>query len=328
MKAGKVSETILKRSVFKQLNVERQEVIVGPRIGADCSAVEFGNDELCVVSCDPITGAVKDIGTLAIHITANDIAASGAEPVGVMLTIMLPLEFSEGDLKQIMQDVNNVCQKLNIQVLGGHTEVTHAVNQPIISVAGIGKVRKDKLISNNNAKVGQDIVMTKWAGIEGTAIIANEKEEELKKMYNPTFIEKAKDLGKYISVIEESIVATEHGVSAMHDVTEGGIFGGLWELAECSNVGLEVHLDKIPLKQETIEICEYYNINPYKLISSGSMLIATDKGEELVEKLNKANIKATVIGKTMKGNDRIVIQSDTHRSLKPADSDELYKVLN
>lgn len=328
MKIGKVPETILKRSVFKQLNVHRKEVIVGPSIGVDCSAIEFDNDELCVISCDPITGAVKDIGSLAVHITANDIAASGAEPVGLMLTIMLPLEFSEGDLKQIMEDVNKVCEELNIQVLGGHTEVTPAVNQPIISVAGIGKVKKHKLIINNNARVGQDIIMTKWAGIEGTSIIANEKEDELKDYYNPSFIEQAKELGKYLSVIEESKIAADHGVSAMHDVTEGGIFGGLWELAECSNVGLKIYLDRIPLKQETIEICEYYNLNPYKLISSGSMLISTDNGEELVDKLNKVNIKATIIGEVVKSNDRIVIQSDTRRSLGPAKSDELYKVLN
>jgi hydrogenase maturation factor len=245
-----------------------------------------------------------------------------------MLTIMLPLNFPEGDLKQIMKDVNTVCNELNIEVLGGHTEVTPAVNQPIISVAGIGKVIKEKLVTNNNASVGQDIIMTKWAGIEGTSIIAHEKENELKEHYNPSFIDQAKSLGKLLSVIKESKISVEHGVSAMHDVTEGGIFGGLWELAECSNVGLEIYLDKIPLKQETIEICEYYDLNPYKLISSGSMLIAANNGIELVNKLEEANVKATIIGKVVKGNDRIVIQSDTRRSLEPAKSDELYKVFN
>jgi hydrogenase maturation factor len=328
LKIGKVPETILKRSVFKQLNVKREEVIVGPSIGMDCSAIQFDNDEVCVISCDPITGAVKDIGSLAVHITANDIAASGGEPIGLMLTIMLPLNFPEGDLKQIMKDVNTVCNELNIEVLGGHTEVTPAVNQPIISVAGIGKVIKEKLVTNNNASVGQDIIMTKWAGIEGTSIIAHEKENELKEHYNPSFIDQAKSLGKLLSVIKESKISVEHGVSAMHDVTEGGIFGGLWELAECSNVGLEIYLDKIPLKQETIEICEYYDLNPYKLISSGSMLIAANNGIELVNKLEEANVKATIIGKVVKGNDRIVIQSDTRRSLEPAKSDELYKVFN
>ena len=134
MKLGKVPETILKRSVFKQLSVRREEVIVQPGIGEDCSAIKFKDDELCVVSTDPITGAVEDIGYLAVHITANDLASSGAEPVGILLTILLPQEFSEGELKNIMKDINLACEQLNIQVMGGHTEVTNAVNKPIISV--------------------------------------------------------------------------------------------------------------------------------------------------------------------------------------------------
>lgn len=327
LKIGKIPETILKRSVFKQLKVRRDEVLIGPNVGEDCSVVQFETDELCVISCDPITGAVKEIGPLAVHITANDLASSGAEPIGLMLTIMLPPDFSEGDLKKIMQSINETCELLNIQVMGGHTEITAAVNQPIISVAGIGKVTKDQLINSRNVKVGQDIVMTKWAGLEGTAIIAHEKEIELKKHYNTSFIDKAKELSQYLSVVKESKVAMKHGVSTMHDATEGGVFGALWELAESANVGLEINLDKIPIKQETIEICEYYDLNPYKLISSGVMLIATDNGAELAKKLCNEGIHALVIGKTTKGNDRIVIQADSRRSLEPAKSDELYKVI-
>lgn len=327
MKIGKIQETILKRSVLKQLKVRRKEIITGPNIGEDCSIGQFAQDELFALSCDPITGAIKDIGSLAVHITANDLAASGAEPIGIMLTILLPDGFLEDDLKKILKDVNNVCEELNIQVMGGHTEVTAAVNKPILSVTGIGKIKKDKFMSSKNVKVGQDVIMTKWAGLEGTAIIANEKEEELIAYYNSEFIEDAKALGKYISVIPESKIALDFGATIMHDVTEGGIFGALWEIAANARKGIEINLDKIPIKQETIEICEYYELNPYKLISSGSMLIVADNGSLLVDKLISNGVYASVIGKITGGNDRVVIQEETIRALEPPKTDELYKVI-
>lgn len=327
MKIGKVPETVLKRSVFNQLKVKREEILVGPRIGEDCSVGQFQGDELFVLSTDPITAATKDIGSLAVHITANDLATNGAEPVGIMLTILLPKGFCEDDLKLIMQDVNATCEELNIEVMGGHTEVTVAVNQPILSVTGIGKVKRDRYLGNNKITIGQDIVMTKWAGIEGTAIIAKEKETELKAHYNHEFIEKAKTFGQYISVVKEGKIASEYGVSLMHDATEGGLFGALWEMAAGARKGIEIELDLIPIKQETVEICEYYELNPYKLISSGAMLIITSGGERLVDLLMAEGIQAAVIGKVTEGNDKVVISDDTRRCLEPPKSDELYKVM-
>lgn len=328
MKLGKVPETVLKRSIFKQLSIHRDEVIVRPNVGEDCSAIQFDKDEVCVVSTDPITGAVKDIGSLAVNITANDLASSGAEPVGILLTLLLPEGFTEEELKKIMKDVNEQCGTLNIEVMGGHTEVTNAVNKPIISVTGIGKAMKDKLVLTGKAQVGQDILITKWAGLEGTAIITKDNEDKLRKHFNTDLIENAIKLGDYISVVEEAKIAVKHGATSMHDVTEGGVFGALWEVAACSNVGLEVKLEDIPIKQETIEICEYYSINPYKLISSGCMIITTYEGELLVDKLREAGINSSIIGKIVEGKDRIVIQSDTRRALTPPKADELYKVID
>ena len=168
--------------------------------------------------------------------------------------------------------------------------------------------------------------MTKWTGIEGTAIIAKEKEEVLKTYYNSEFIERAKDMSQHLSVVKEGKIAIDFGVSAMHDATEGGIFGALWEIGESANLGLEIWLEKIPIKQETIEICEYFNLNPYKLISSGVMIIISNSGQALVEALEKENIPAAIIGKTVEGNKRVVIQADSIRSLEPPKSDEIYKV--
>ena len=327
MKIGKIPETILKRSVIKQIKHRREEVLVGPAIGEDCSIISLKGDEVFVISTDPITGTVQDIGTLAVHITANDIASSGAELIGIMLSILLPENTTEAELKAMMHDVDMVCDRLQIEVIGGHTEVTKAVNQPIVTVTGIGKIKKADMLTTSGARPGQEIVMTKWIGLEGTAIIAKIKEQELLTKYSASFIEEAAKMIDYISVVPESRIAMKAGVTSMHDVTEGGIFGALWEIGAASKVGLEVDLKKIQLKQETVEICEFFNLNPYMLISSGCMLIVSDNGNLLVDRLKEAGIAAAVIGRITEGNDRIVINNDEQRYLEPPKSDELYKVI-
>ncbi|TCK89030.1 thiamin-phosphate kinase [Natranaerovirga hydrolytica] len=328
MEVGKISETVLKRSVLKQIQKRREEVIIRPGVGEDCSLLQLEPDELFVVTTDPITGATQDIGELAIHISANDLASSGAEPVGVLVTILLPEGSTEKVLKEIMKDIEKTCESINIEVIGGHTEVTQAVNQPIVSVTGIGKCKNDHVITSSGAKEGQDIVMTKSAGLEGTAIIAKEKEKELSLKYKQAFIDNAQKFSDALSVIKESQIAKEYEATAMHDVTEGGIFGALWELASSSKVGFEVELDKIPIKQETIEICEHFDLNPYKLISSGVLLITTYKGKELIQALEKAHIEASIIGKVNQTKAKEIVINGHKRTLEPPKSDELYKLYN
>lgn len=327
MNLGKIPETVLKRSVLNQIKHRREEVLVGPAIGEDCSVLSIAEDEVLVISSDPITGTVQDIGTFAVHITANDIASNGAEVIGIMLTILLPEGTDEIELRTMMKDIETVCSTLNIEVIGGHTEVTKAVHQPIVTVTGVGKMKRNEQIKTAGARPGQEIVMTKWAGLEGTAIIASAKEAELKAKYPATFIDGAKKLIDNISVVPEAKIAREAFVTSMHDVTEGGIFGALWEIGAASKVGLEVDLKKILLKQETVEICEFYDINPYMLISSGCMLIITDKANQLVDQLKTNGIAAAVIGRITEGNDRVIINEEERRFLEPPKSDELYKVI-
>ena len=326
MKIGKVSETVLKRSIFKQIHTKRDEVLLGAGVGEDCAAVKLSPGEIFVISTDPITGTVKDVGMLAIQITANDLASSGAEPVGVMLTVLLPEEIEEEDIREMMRQVEEACAHFHIQVMGGHTEVTRAVTQPVISVTGVGKVREDRLVSTAGAKPGQDILVTKWIGIEGTSIIAKEKEKELLGRFSQAFVDTAKGFDQYLSVLTDSRIAVEHGVSAMHDVTEGGIYGALWEVAEASGIGLEIDLKAIPIRQETIEICEYFELNPYYLISSGCMLMAADQGHDLVRKLEAAGIPAAVIGKATDGKARRIWNGGEESYLERPKTDELYKI--
>ncbi len=327
MRVGKIPESVLKRSVFQQIHTRREEVFLGAGVGEDCAAVKLLEDEMFVISTDPVTGTATDIGHLAIHVTLNDLASSGAEPVGVMLTILLPEQAQETDLKQMMGQIEKACAQANVQIMGGHTEVTRAVNQPIVNVCGVGKVKIGRLVSTAGAKPGDDILATKWIGLEGTSILAKEKEQELLGRYPKELVKVAQEFAQYLSVLPEAAVAMESGVSAMHDVTEGGIFGALWELAESSGVGLEIDLKKIPVKQETIEVCEFFNINPYELISSGCMLMASPDGNTLVRKLNKAGIHAAVIGKATTGNDRILRNEEEQRFLEPPKTDELYKIV-
>lgn len=327
MKVGKVPENVLKRSVIKQLHYRRDEVIVGPGIGEDCAALALEPDEMVVMSTDPITGTTKDIGKLAIQITANDLASAGAEPIGVLLTILLPDGTREIALKRIMEQMELACRDAKMQILGGHTEVTKVVNQPVVSVTGVAKAKKGQLVTTAGAKPGMDIVVTKWIGLEGTTILSKEKEAELKEHFPEEFVDTAISFEQYLSVIPEAAVAVKSGVGAMHDVTEGGIFGALWEMAEASDVGLEIDLKKIPIRQETIEVCEYFDVNPYGLISSGSMLMAAEDGEKLVDRLARTGIPASVVGKAVAGNDRVILRDGERRFLEPPKTDELYKVL-
>lgn len=327
MKIGKVPEAVLKRSVLNQIHVRREEVLLGASVGEDCAAAAVAEDEMLVLSTDPITGTVKDIGHLAVQITVNDLASAGAEPVGIMLTILLPERVSEQKLRNMMSQAEEACARVNVQIMGGHTEVTKAVNQPLISVVGVGKAKKGRLISTAGARPGMDIIMTKWIGLEGTSILAKEKETELRARFTQPFLDEAKRLDQLLSVLPEAKIAVRHQVAAMHDVTEGGIFGALWEMAEASGVGLEIDLRKIPIRQETVEICEYFDINPYELISSGCMLMAAADGNTIVRELEKAGIHAVVAGKATDGNDRVLYTAGERRFLEPPKSDELYKVV-
>ena len=327
MKVGKVPEAVLKRSVLKQIRTNRPEVLLGASVGEDCAAVALQEDEMFVLSTDPITGTAKDIGHLAIQITLNDLASAGAEPIGVMLTFLLPEKISEAKLRAMMEQAETAAHAANVQIMGGHTEVTRVVNQPVISVVGVGKAKKGRLISTAGARPGMDVVVTKWIGLEGTSIIAKEREEELLTRYPQALVDTAKDFDAFLSVLPEARIAVESGVSAMHDVTEGGIFGALWEMAESAGVGLEIDLKKIPIRQETVEVCEFFDVNPYELISSGSMLMAASDGNGLVRALTAANIPAVCIGKVTAGNDRVLLSGEERRFLEPPKTDELYKVV-
>ena len=328
MKIGKVPEQVLIRSVLNKIKCDREEILIGPAAGQDCAALAIGGDEAFIISSDPITGTSSDVGYYGIHVTVNDLAAAGSEPVAVIFTMLLPEGFEESELRKIIEDAEGCCRDLGIAIAGGHTEITAAVNVPIITVTGIGRMPKDELISLKQVRPGDELVITKSIALEGTSIIAKEKKKELEERFSPDFVETAANFDKLISVLPESRIAMKQGVHAMHDITEGGIFGALWEMASGSGCGVTCDLKKIPVRQESIEICEYFDINPYMLMSSGSLLIAVPEGtgQTLKEKLEEAGIDGEIIGVMTDSNDKKIINGEEVRYLDRPKSDELYKI--
>ena len=326
MKAGKLKESILKRSILKQLHTRKENVLAKPSVGGDFGALAVSEDLAVVISSDPITLTKSMIGSSAIQAACNDVACSGAVPSGASITMLLPTSYNEEELRALMKDLDEACQRCGVDILSGHTEVTRAVKEPIVVATVIGTVQKKEMLHSGNVRPGMDIVATKWVGLEGTAILACEKEEELRSRYTQPFIDNAKVFGQWMSIIPEAAVAVKSGASAMHDVSEGGIFGALWELAESAGVGLEIDLKKIPIRQETVEISEFFDVNPYKLLSGGCLLIATEDGNGLVMELEKAEIPAVIIGKATDNNDRVLINEEERRFLETTQTDELYNI--
>jgi hydrogenase expression/formation protein HypE len=329
MKPGKIPNDVLNKIIIGKISAFRKDVIVHPGIGEDCAVIDF-DKYACVLSTDPITGADSNAGRLAVHISCNDIASSGVEPLGIMVTILCPLGTTESELEQLMGQICAAAAELNIEIIGGHTEVTPAVNKIIISTTSIGKALKDAVVSSSGAKPGNSIIITKSVGLEGTAIIAHDFEEKLTNVLNEDEILYAKSLINNISVIKEGVLAGKFGVTSMHDITEGGVLGAAWEIAEASGTGIIINKDLVPVEPVTRRICDFFEIDSLRLISSGCMIITCQDGEGLVKYLEKNGIKATIIGTVtdVTGGRLLVSRSRGDvEEIDPPGSDELYKLI-
>ncbi len=326
MEIGKIPNSILKEIVLGKLNNNRKEILLRPGIGEDCCAVDFG-EYACVLTTDPITGAVNQVGKIAVNIACNDIASSGAEPLGLLITLLAPPKTTEQDIEMIMTSICDTANALNVDIIGGHTEITAAVNQVVIISTAVAKILKDKLVTTSGAKPGDDIIMTKSAGIEGTAIIASDHEELLRNRMTKEQLNKAKCFVSKLSVVNEGIIAGRFGVNSMHDITEGGILGALWEIGEASGVGMEVYEDLIPVEDETAVICDMLNLNPLKLISSGSMVITCENGRDLISELNRNGISAALIGRITGETDRVLYGRNGIEVINEPETDELFEII-
>ncbi len=325
MKIGKLPNDMLERLILepiKKYAVQPKECITQPSVGEDCAALSLG-DNICMLSADPITGATKDIGTLAVNINLNDIASAGGEIIGLMVTTLLPPAITEEEIAAIAENLYKSASDAGIAILGGHTEITDAVTRPVISCTAVGKGKR--FISSGGARVGDKVIMTKYAAIEGSSIIyADYKDFWADKL---TEEEKAECSSLYsmLSVEREGKIAADLGATSMHDVTEGGILGACYEIAQCAGLGIRIDIDKIPVMPVTKKLCRACKINPLRLISSGSMLITAADGNNLVKVLEKEGIMATIIGEITE-NGCYITEKGEQRELTPPEADELYSV--
>ncbi len=326
---GKIPPEKLRDIVFNRLGVKSERVIIGADVGIDAAAIDFGSSVL-VASTDPITGAEKGIGFYAVHVNANDVATFGAKPKWFLVSILLPESANERLLAEIMRELHESASKLGVAIVGGHTEVTPGLEKPIVVGTMLGEVPKEKLVTSNGAMPGDAVIVTKWAGLEGTSIIASERSEELEKAFGRDFVERAKSFIEMISVVEDALTANEVGVHAMHDPTEGGIANGLHEMADAAGLGFRVYRERIPIREETLKICGFYNLNPLALISSGTLMIAApkEKAWNVVNSLNAKGINASVIGEFVdEPSVKVIVEDGKERILERPESDELWKVI-
>ncbi len=321
MRIGKISDTVSGRSVIKQINSKREEVLDGAGVGRDCAILaSAGNAGQAVCVQEAVIRRTEDMGLL-IHHCANSLAAAGAEPFAVMLALLMPETMAEPELRQIMTEADRTCEGLKLQIAGGHTSVSRTVTELTAAVTALGTLEK----TLRGASPGEDIVLSKWIGLEGTALLAEENRAGLLTRYPEHLVEEACGFRKYMSVLPEARIARKAGVRDMHDASEGGIFAALWELAERKGTGLTIDLKKLPIRQETVEVCEYLGLNPYELLSGGCLIMAAEDGESLVRTLAKAEIPARVIGSLTGSNNRLILNGGEVRYMDRPGMDEIYK---
>lgn len=333
MKTGKVSQAVLDRSVLRSLALAHAAG-EGAAFGADCGFFPDalpGSGAAGASLIATLGGRFDRTPQMLVESVENNLAAAGAGLEWMVLHIFYPAEQEEGGLKALMKALAKACGERGITVTGGHTEISRAVTRPVAALTGFGRPERTKENGSGNMPergkgTEMDLVMSGWAGLAGTAILAEGGRTELLERYPVSLVEAAARFGASASVREAARAGNHFGVSAMHDVSQGGVFGALWELAERVGAGLEVDLKKIPIRQETIEICEFYDLNPYQLYGQGALLFCTERGEPLAGRLRETGIAAEVIGRIRGGNDRIIRNGEETRFLDRPAQDELWRL--
>ena len=317
---GKLPARLLEKLLARYARAD-PSVLIGPGIGEDAAVIDMG--ERCLVAkTDPVTFASDAIGWYAVHVNANDVACCGALPRWFLATVLLPERHTTADLvESIFEQIDTACTELGVTLCGGHTEITHGLDRPIIVGQMLGVVEHGAYVSGDGARAGDVIVLTKGIALEGTALIAREKPAALAGVMDERDIARCagflRDPG--ISVVREARMALEAGeVHALHDPTEGGIATGLLELAEAAGLGLRVDRERLPVLPECRLMCAHLGLDPLGLIGSGSLLVAApaDHATAIVENLVAAGIPATAIGRLVSADEGCCLRADDG-SLEP-----------
>ena len=327
---GKLPVDLLK-TCLSHRGVADPRVVVGPRFGEDCAVIDMGEHYL-LVKTDPVTFTAERLGWYAVHINANDIATMGGRPEWFQSCLLFPPDTDRETVRDVFRQIDETCQSLGVTVSGGHTEVTRAVSQPVVVGTMYGTVDKASLVTSAGARPDDLVVMTKTAGLEGTGILITEKAAELRAALGAARWRETRRLAQTlaISIVTEAGLAARHGASAMHDPTEGGIAMALYELASASDHGLRIELDAIPVLPLTRDICEYFQINPLGLISSGTLLLTIPprRWPALRASLEAEGSAAQVIGSVRAEPGIAAFVNGKTTDFVYSETDELAKVLS
>ena len=329
---GKIPPEILEL-VLRRTGSSDPDVVLGPAYGEDAAAVRVAKDLLLVSHSDPITAASSDAGWLSVHVACNDVATRGSRPRWLLSVILLPENPGWREvLDNVTGQIDSAAKSLGVAVVGGHTEVAPGLRSPVIVATCMGLVAENKLVTTSGAKPGDLLLMTKTAGVEGTAIIASDYGWLLRSLgVDEETLRKAVSMRREISIVPEALLLAEHGLAnSMHDPTEGGILGGALEMARASGNTIIVYEDRVPVAETTRRIAEAVKVDPLRLISSGSLLasVPSKRINEALELLHSNGITARVIGEVVEGEPllRLVhrngsVEEFTHHSV-----DEIYRV--
>ena len=306
--AGKLPNDFL-GELLARYRITDPSVIVGPSVGEDTAAVTIDGDTVLVLKTDPITFATESIGRYAVLINANDLATAGAEAHWMLATLLLPCGFSRSQVRQIFVDLHEACQSQDITLCGGHTEITDAVCRPVVTGMLTGTIARDDLIQKKRMAPGDRVLVTKGVAVEGTAIIATEfKDLLLEKGMDEQEIDACRAFQSMIGILPEARIAwAVGGVSALHDVTEGGIATALMELSLAGGQGIRIQRDRVPVYPQTRRMASILGIDPLGLIGSGSLLICCRPhyARQLMADLEKADIAVTDIGEVTTADEGI-----------------------
>jgi len=317
--------------VLGQLGARRPETLVRAAVGVDCAAISLDDDPsgwALVLKTDPITTATAGAGRLAVHVVCNDLATAGAEPIGLLPTLLFPQGVTAERVAELTAEIDATARELNVEVLGGHTEVAPGLTQSLVVMSGVGKVRRDRLLTAGGARPGDGLVLTKAAALEGTHILAADLAEPLTGKVPQALLDEARGYANELSVLPEARLAVELGATALHDPTEGGVLGAVWEMAEASGRGVVVEAGRIPIREPTRAICAALAADPLRLIASGALLIACPDAQRMTDALTQHAIHATQIGRMTTGQERRVVWPDGHAEpLETVGRDELYRLL-
>lgn len=307
IKIGKIDFNTFTKFLLKRLGKKDKSVLVPPLTGVDAGVIDIGNDNVLVIAEDPIFTIpglpLEMFGWYTVHIGASDVAVMGVKPRYMTYSLLMPPDTSDKDFRIIVDSIHKTALDLEISIVGGHTGYYPGFAAPTIGgITVFGLAQRDQYVTPAGACPGDDIILTKGPAIETAAILSVLREKELLRDYPSTLVTKAKSLSKQMTVVKDALIAMDAGgVTAMHDATEGGVVGGLFEMANASNVGMEVDESLFIFPAEVKMVCETFNIDPIAAIAEGSLLITSKSGNsnEILHSLKKSGIRASVIGRVL-----------------------------